>query len=38
MSTSAATSVLSQHESPNTPADGANERRGDTNVLTWSLE
>jgi hypothetical protein len=38
MSTSAATSVLSQHESLNTPADGANERRCDTNVLTWSLE
>lgn len=38
MNTSAATSVLSQHESPNTPADGADERRGDTNVRTWSFE
>jgi len=38
MSTSAVPSVPSQHESPDTPADGANERRGDTNVLTWSVE
>lgn len=32
-----AASALSQHESPNTPADGANDPRGDTHVLTWSV-
>jgi hypothetical protein len=31
-------STVSQHESLNTPPGDANERRGDTNVLTWSFE
>ena len=30
--------TLSQHELPDTPCDGASERRVDTNVLTWSFE
>ena len=38
MSAFCAALTLSQHESPNTPPDGANERRGNTNVLTWSVE
>ncbi len=38
MSAFGAAPALSQHESPDSPPDGANERRGDTNVLTWSVE
>ena len=31
-------SALSQHESPNTLPGGVSERRGGTDVLTWSFE
>ncbi|SKB02529.1 hypothetical protein SAMN06295879_3534 [Agreia bicolorata] len=37
MTASFVASVLSQHESTNTPSDGASGRRVDTNVLTWSF-